>query len=217
MALCAITVPPALVGPVTLLWGIASIFLLSFLANRATRATIHLPRWIHAPFLAPAIAWHELCHASVCLLVGHRIEEIRLRADPRTGEPPHVTYRFDPNNPLQTLGVGLSGWAPVLVSASLLAWVVPLISSLGVIERGLACYAIVVLALSMPLSLADWRAVLYPFWLIVLCAIPLGIFLYPGGASLCMAWVHLRAAVIPIGLVLMGVWALFTVARGVLR
>lgn len=217
MRLCDVVVQPVLSGPVTLLWGLASIFLVSFLAARAARAAARLPKWISGLSFAPAIAWHEICHAVVCVLVGHRIEEIRLRGDPGTGAPAHVTYRYNPNNPLQVLGASLSGWAPVLISGSLLVWGVPHIAMLGTVGQGLACYAVILLALSMPLSWADWRAALFHLWLILPIAMVVGFFAYPAGMNACAPWVFLQIPVILVTLVLTGIWVLFVTARRLWR
>lgn len=206
MNVCHIAVKSVWAGPLALAWGIAMIALLSALSYQALEAIDRLPRWLTAPVLVPAVVWHELCHATGSLIFGHRIEHIQLlnHADQQA----HVRYRYDPFSFIQRLGTAFSGWAPVLISSSLILWLLGQNPGLPLYQRALLWYAIVVLALAMPLSCADWKAAMRYSILFVLLSILAGSFLWPHGMTICRPWTVFAQPLDEIAAILAGIWCI---------
>ena len=64
---------------------------------------------------------HELSHAAVCLLFGHRVERVKLFApDPRTGQLGAVQHAWDKRNLYQQVGRFFIGVAPLVGGALVL-------------------------------------------------------------------------------------------------
>ncbi len=74
----------------------------------------------------PGVAVHELSHAAVAVLFGHKVDNIRLlELNSESGRVGHVTHRYNPGNPYQRVGNLFIGIAPVVIGAAVImtaAW-----------------------------------------------------------------------------------------------
>lgn len=74
----------------------------------------------------PGVAVHELSHALVAILFGHKVDNIRLlELDSGSGRVGHVSHRYNPGNPYQRVGNLFIGIAPVVIGAAVImtaAW-----------------------------------------------------------------------------------------------
>ncbi|HEX5010812.1 MAG TPA: hypothetical protein VFY71_10450 [Planctomycetota bacterium] len=76
---------------------------------------------------------HELSHAAVCLLFGHRVERMKLFApDPRTGQLGEVQHAWDRRSVYQQVGRFFIGVAPLVGGALALLLLTRLLGPAGV-------------------------------------------------------------------------------------
>lgn len=114
-----------LVGTIVLVGLVLELTTSRFLANTGRGGQIF---FIVTGFLGTPV--HELSHAAMCLVFGHRIERICLFSpDDKTGTMGYVEHRYNPTSIYQQIGNFFIGIAPMiggsLVLLLLLAWLLP--------------------------------------------------------------------------------------------
>ncbi len=85
--------------------------------GRLTRPVCYLTGFIGTPI-------HELAHAGMCLLFGHKIVELVLfRPDPETGTLGYVRHTYKRTDLYQNIGNFFIGYAPIFVGFAILCTV----------------------------------------------------------------------------------------------
>jgi hypothetical protein len=170
--------------------------------------------WIGTPI-------HELSHAAMCLVFGHRIEALVLYdPDPKTGVLGYVAHSHNPKNLWARIGCAFIGIAPLFGGALALSLarylLVPsdtagtiaafseaaFLSSPGLVDQAAAALALSTTILQDTLAwenLTSWR-----FWLFLYLVLCIGTHLAPSRPDLTGS----RPGFIALGLLLLGVNAL---------
>ncbi|MDN5874573.1 MAG: hypothetical protein L0H29_09375 [Sinobacteraceae bacterium] len=212
MNLCTITLSSWASGPVWVVWCFASIAIASFMATVAMKALVRAPRSLSAPILVPAVAWHECCHACLCVLTGLRITGMRAW-NGSDGSPAYVNYVYDSNSLWQIMARMLVGWAPVLISGTLLVTSTPHLMSLPPFGFVLALWCVAVWSQAMPLSGADWKGAAAAMIVAGASSVPVGMLWLHHPLSICSPRVLFQTPLVVVGLCAGGVFMVATLAR----